>query len=223
MLLSLSPRFIFVHVIKTGGMAIERALARHNLLGRFDLLTTSQAEAARGLAELGVSPRLLDLDRHASARVIRATLGPALFDGCFRFAFVRNPWDLLVSLYHYNLQNAGAEGHAEAARYADFRGYALAAAARPGGLFAQLDMILGEDLRPIVNFVGRFERLQADFDFVCDRLGLARAVLERVNASRHRPWPAYYDRASFAAVAAAAAPEIKAFGYPDRPEAYGIG
>ena len=35
----------------------------------------------------------------------------------------------------------------------------------------------------MVDFVGKFERLQKDFDIVCDRLGFERETLPHVNSS----------------------------------------
>ena len=44
-----------------------------------------------------------------------------------------------------------------------------------------------------LDFVGRYESLQADFDFVCRQVGLDAVGLERKNASKHKPYAAYYD------------------------------
>ena len=44
-------------------------------------------------------------DTHAPATACRIA-DPAFFDGAFRFAVVRNPWDRLVSAYHYLSQDS---------------------------------------------------------------------------------------------------------------------
>ncbi len=45
------------------------------------------------------------LDTHAPATACRIA-DPVFFDGAFRFAVIRNPWDRLVSAYHYLSQES---------------------------------------------------------------------------------------------------------------------
>src|SRR5215212_1801647 len=68
------PKFIFIHIQKTGGVSIS------NLLRRYIPTTTR-----------GRGPR------HITARrALRQVENPGDY---FNFAFVRNPWDRLVSWY----------------------------------------------------------------------------------------------------------------------------
>ena len=64
-----------------------------------------------------------------------------------------------------------------------------------------------------VDFVGRYERLQQDFDIVCDRIGHPRAELPHVFATRHGHYTEYYDDATRAIVERVYAADIAAFGY----------
>jgi len=43
--------------------------------------------------------------KHAKAATVREVLGPA-WNECFKFAFIRNPWDLMLSSYHWWLTYA---------------------------------------------------------------------------------------------------------------------
>src|ERR1700741_2722892 len=112
MMLSYTHRFIFVHIYRTGGTSIFRALGK-----RFDVVealhNTPVTEVAARLTDLGISPAVVNLPFHASAREIRATVGDALFAKYFKFAFVRNPFDHLLSLYLYTLKHPKQVGHAE--------------------------------------------------------------------------------------------------------------
>ncbi len=70
----------------------------------------------------------------------------------------------------------------------------------------------------IVDFIGRFERLHADFGKICDRIGVPRQQLAHLNASvgnsgRQRPYADYYDNSSRELVANLYDADIEIFGY----------
>jgi len=48
------------------------------------------------------------------------------------------------------------------------------------------------DGKPIVDFVGRYENLEADFQDVCRRIGIREAI-PRKNTTRHEPYREYYN------------------------------
>lgn len=70
----------------------------------------------------------------------------------------------------------------------------------------------GVDMEPHFDFVGRFERLNEDFQVVCERLGI-QAQLPHVNASKHRHYTTYYDDYRRDLVAHHFKHDIERFGY----------
>lgn len=50
-------------------------------------------------------------------------------------------------------------------------------------IMPQTQMLYGDDGNLLVDFVGKFENLQADFDEVCTRLGIESSALPHVNSS----------------------------------------
>jgi hypothetical protein len=78
---------------------------------------------------------------------------------------------------------------------------------------AQLDFLTDESGEMIVSKVCRVERLQQDFDEVCDLLALPRCPLETRNTSVHRPYVDYYDDELRSAVAMRYRADIERFGY----------
>jgi hypothetical protein len=68
-----------------------------------------------------------------------------------------------------------------------------------------------------VNRVGRYERLQQDFDDICSWLGLAQRPLPKINPTRLLcdPWPAYYDAETRDAVLRTHAIDFEKFGYSE--------
>ena len=77
---------------------------------------------------------------------------------------------------------------------------------------SQARMLAAPPGRPGIDFVGRFENLNADFAEACARIGLD-ASLPHLNKTKHRDYREFYDEAARAYVAEAWADEIEEFGY----------
>lgn len=219
-ILSASKKFLFIHVYKTAGTSIFKAL------GRFDVCTPLPEIPVQFwepyFQSAGLPAGVLKLPEHAPALQVRAAIGRAVFDSYFKFAFVRNPWDMQLSLYHYNLQNPDLPAHAEAAAARDFEDYIMRRDWPPNARGQQLHFLADDDGTVLMDFVGRFENISLDFAVVCERLGVENAELGHSNASKHRPWPEYYTREMFETVAQMVKPDAEAFGYSADPAHYGI-
>jgi hypothetical protein len=188
---------IFVHIQKTGGSSVRQALqmAQH------------------------------DVDKHRFARELRIGYGEVYWRSYFKFAFVRNPWDRLVSWWRMIERNAAAKRPMNG-----FQRFILSRAStfeqflsncdeeyhdHDGSKWIfrnQIDYI--SDASGItVDFVGRFERLQDDFAMISSRLGLPSLRIPHVNSSAHKHYSAYYSAETGRLVAARFARDIEAFGY----------
>ena len=220
MVISYVRRFLFVHVYKAAGMSIEAALRAYDV--RSALHGYPPEEQRRLLGEVGFNPAILDMQRHVFARELRDTLGLEAFARLFKFAFVRNPWDLQLSLYHFNLAHPEFPAHARAAGAGSFEAYIMGMAAKRHPVGQQRQFLVDGDGKPLVDFIGRFENLVSDFARVCDRLGLAHLSLDHINKSQHDPWPTRYSRAMFDRVREIHRPDIEYFGYADDAVAYGV-
>jgi chondroitin 4-sulfotransferase 11 len=128
----------------------------------------------------------------------------------FKFAFVRNPWDRLVSCYCEKLGPNGpglkhsADNDKELYPGMPFAEFVEAVHAIPDSeanihFQSQHKVICGsgEDKPILADFVGRFENLKADFDVVAKRIsGSQNLQLPHILRSRKRksrPYTDFYD------------------------------
>jgi hypothetical protein len=210
-LISHTHRFIFIHVYKTGGQSVRVALEPFA-----DLSHWPWRQRVRLWLGKSVVRQPPPLGWHAQARDIRAAHPASIFECYLKFAFVRNPWDWQVSLYHYILDHPGHDLHPAAAASGGFESFLLWRAEHDRQL--QKTPLTGDDGRLLVDFVGRFETLEEDFATLCTALGL-RARLPHVNRSRHGDYRTYYTPRTVHLVEEYWAEDIEMFGYTfEEPE-----
>lgn len=121
------------------------------------------------------------IPRHAPVIVAKEMLSPPIFAGLFKFAFVRNPWDRMVSAYaHFQREYSHEMQRQQISSFESFVTYLLEtppeqadraplvhALQRP-----QIDSLIGLHGELLVDFVGRYEHLQVDFTSVLRHIPL---------------------------------------------------
>jgi hypothetical protein len=148
---------------------------------------------------------------------LKRELPPEIFYGFHKFAFVRNPWDHLVSMYHFMLSDPEIPRHAEVKALPGFDAFVQwaidEAAPFPKGITKrQAEMLTDRDGTLLTDFVGHYESLREDFDRVCRHLGIE-ASLPHLNRSQHRDYRAYYNDHTRALVEEHFRSDINLFGY----------
>ena len=214
MLISHRHGFLFVHIAKTGGTSVRAALAP---LRRRDPLYWLSWPCHR-LSHLTGHRTATKIPRHAHIVAAREMLPREVFQGLFKFAFVRNPWDLQVSSWHH-LRRERPHLVAHLDDFPAFIRWKLDPE-RPWqyhvdtSIEQQLDYLVDLDGSVLTDFTGRYERLEADFAEACRRIGIApRPLPHRRRARDRRDYRSYYDDATADLVARHFARDIEAFGY----------
>ncbi|MBI3675210.1 MAG: sulfotransferase family 2 domain-containing protein [Proteobacteria bacterium] len=147
---------------------------------------------------------------------------PAKFKSYFKFAFVRNPWDRLVSTYFY-LQAGGMNdrdhewAQKTVQKFETFEDFVLHWVTPENirswvHFLPQSHYVLNERDDIMMDFLGRFERLSEDFSKVAARLG-KNVTLPVVNPSGHDSYADYYTPITREIVRKVYARDITAFGY----------
>ena len=206
MLLSLEKRFLFVHVPKTGGTSIAQALSPW-------VVHPPRTPVNKLLSQFRIQrdPSKVLLRTHGSLAYAYSQLNPEFADSLFKFAFVRNPWDRLVSEYSFILARPSHRRHSKVKALPNFLAYLHYARQRPDSS-CQARMLASRPGSPDIDLVGRFENLSADFEAICARIGID-APLPHLNKTKHHNYREFYDRESQSFVSEAWADEIQKFGY----------
>lgn len=215
MLLSLRYKFLFIHTAKTGGTSVRDALGYYKWTDpwRVPLFLCSKLSAATG-HRLGIK-----FPRHAKAIAAREMLPRELYDRLFKFAFVRNPWDLQVSSFHH-IRRERPRLIEHISSFDEFLLWKFSGE-RPyqfhldTSIELQSDYIVDLQGNVIVDFVGRYESLHEDFHCACERIGIRAPKLphRRRAADRDADYRSYYSDVTAERVAVHFARDIELFGY----------
>ena len=194
MLISHRYQFIFVHIAKTGGTSVRASLNRLRWKDPFYYLSLPSNKVS-GLVghKLG-----LKFPRHAHLVAAKEMLPEDYFNSLYKFAFVRNPWDLQVSSFHH-IQRERPQHMNGITDFNEFMRWKFDPE-RPyqyhidTSLSLQSDYLVGLDHKLIVDFIGRYERLQEDFSEVCERLKLDLSLPHKRRAQdRKDDYRSYYQ------------------------------
>ncbi|QFU07317.1 Sulfotransferase family protein [Rhodobacteraceae bacterium THAF1] len=212
MIISPGRGYIFVHIPKTGGTSVALALEERAMKDDILIGDTPKAKRRRGrLKELPARGRLW---KHARLANIEGVLSADEIMEMRIVTIVRNPWDRMVSYYHW-LQRQGfdhpAVSRAKALPFADF-------IADPGTRAEMSrdqvsDYLRLSDGRVPNATVLRFEHLADDLERFSKVMNVG-LKLPHANASK-RPddWRALYDEHTQGVVARAYAHDIADYGY----------
>jgi len=215
MLLSPRYKFLFVHIAKTGGTSVRAALERLRWRDPYYWLMFP----CHRLSHLTGHRLGTKFPRHSKAIAAQEMLPKEFYDSLFKFAFVRNPWDLQVSSFHHIKRERPhyMEGRDT---FPEFLKWKLDPE-RPyqfhidTSIERQSDYLI--DLRGnlIVDFVGRYEHLHDDFETACKRIGVAMPALphRRQATDRTKDYRSYYDDVTAALVAEHFQDDVARFGY----------
>lgn len=204
-MLSYKHGFLFVHVFKVAGTTLRASLEPYSRL--VDRQRLSYLASRVGWKPDAIFRRLKMFPYHVTAAELRAAIPAADWDRLFKFAFVRNSWDWQVSLYEYVRQSKQHYHHEQVVRltFDEYIRWRLSNDFR-----LQRSFVCDAKGDPILDFIGRFENLEADFSNVTARLGIS-ASLGHANETDRRDYRTYYTPETRRLVADAFAPDIELF------------
>lgn len=178
-MISKKKNFLFIHVPKTGGNSVQNILRNYSE-DKVVTLTPLQD----GLERFEVRNNDYSITKHSTYSDYKREIEPELFEGLFKFAVVRNPWDRVISHYF-----SPHRGFVQWSRedFIDFipevepiRTYIC-----PKNSVA--------DLGCFMDFILRFESLEQDLLNISKKLNIDFNSLPHRNKSFKKPYRSYYD------------------------------
>ena len=182
-------KFIFIHIPKCAGMSIGKTLTE---------LTKPKDD----------EPHYGTKWNYSGFKIHHDEFDEKIWKEYFVFTFIRDPIDRLLSqylyrdfLYHHEFEYAVKNmkglfsqeyGYKEPGTHptngsiidiSDHYGEWIHYPSQRGFLQGQYSN--GIDKRPYINFYGKYETLQEDFDYVCEKIGLPKTKLPHSNKSRN--------------------------------------
>jgi hypothetical protein len=226
MLISSKQKFVFIHIPKAGGTSITKALEPFAYGKWKDTVRRVKRRVNKKWLKVSSPPEhrsfpgnleaseLVNINRlfpgHIKASELVNIIGMEEFESFFSFAVVRNPWDREVSQYIYILRMSIHHQHDLVKSLGSFDAYIKWLCAQK--ITLQQEFICSEDGELLVDFVGKFERLEDDFKSICSRIGTS-ASLPRYNVSDRKPYRQYYSEETRDLVENAFSEDITYFEY----------
>lgn len=213
MIVSPGRRYIFVHAPKTGGTALSLALESRAM--KDDILIGDTPKAKRRRARLKGAVTRGRLWKHSTLADIEGLLPQGELDAMQVVTLVRNPWDRVVSYYHWLREQTFDHPAVHLAHAQDFPGFlrhpetCRTLSAAPFGAY-----VTGSDGVERPTLFLRLEHLDTDLAAFEAHLGFTLSPLQRVNASnRPADWRAVHTDETREITARICARDIARFGY----------
>lgn len=130
----------------------------------------------------------------------------------FKFAFVRNPWDRVVSAYSHGVVHGyGPFCECWGKSFEEFVDYLDEIGVRAADTHVRLQCLTF----PVdeVDFIGRFENFEEDVREIFRRLGVEEIEVPCLNAHAHDHYRTYYDDRTREIIGRLYAEDIERFGY----------
>ena len=216
MLISYTHKFIFFHVAKVAGLSIKKALKDYaQEPDKFKVRCPPKTLNGKPNPLYEMWEAFMT---HVKAKDAKQELPEEIYNNFYKFAFVRNPWDWQVSMYHFILKETGHVNHDVVKSMAGFEEYlawVINTQKNPyakGATKFQKDMLIDQEGKIIVDFIGRYERLTQDFQQVCQILNIETS-LPAINRTVHRDYKSYYNDQTRKMVEEHFKEDIELFGY----------
>lgn len=211
-MLSTGRRYLFIHIPKTGGTSLAIALERRAM--KDDIMLGDTPKALKRRHRVRGAQTRGRLWKHSTRADIEGLVSAAVLEDLFTFTLVRNPWDRVVSYYHWLRDQDFDHPAVDLAKRMPFDGFladaALQASLRDWPAARYLQDGQGRDVGGLCI---RLEHFAHDAAPLFEHLGFELDLPQVNRSARAAGYAGYYTPALRDVVAACCAVDISQFGY----------
>ena len=218
MIISRGRGYIFVHIPKTGGTAMALALEARAM--KDDILIGDTPKARQRRKRQAALQGAGRIWKHSTLADIEGIVARDEYEDFLIFTLVRNPWDRVVSYYHWLREQTFDQPAVKLAQGTDFRGFLNAPQTQRALMANPYDRYVRDGAGRLPNPVFlRLEHLQEDLDQIAPRLGFRPDMGQANPSQRDRDWRGYYTEEDAALLGRVCGADVARFGYRFDPGA----
>lgn len=212
MIISRGRSYIFVHIPKTGGTALTLALEERAM--RDDIMIGDTPKALKRRRKLGGVQSRGRLWKHSTLADIDGLITAEEIADMLCFTLVRNPWDRMVSYFHWLREQSFGHPAVQLAQGVDFSGFLrhphTQAAIRANPYSAYMRDATGAEQAALYI---RLEHFDKDSASLWAHLGFRLDLPIANRSARARDYRRYYSDADRRLVGMLCAEDVARFGY----------
>lgn len=160
----------------------------------------------------------LPVKHHLTAKEVIAKIGKQQWNVAYKFTFVRNPWDKLVSLYEYRRKKDKTKLTSRNIPFNHWVKLTIGPDSDPyyynnvKSFQPQVEWLKDDEGVIAIDFIGKFESIHTDFEQIRHTIGTSEE-LPHLNATTRSNYRDYYDNETRQIVASWYREDIETFAY----------
>lgn len=190
-MISIQKNFLFVHIPKTGGNSMQNILKKYS---KDQLVILGEHQDGEERFEVR-NENYPTLEKHSTLNDYKKVIAQNTFSHLFKFATIRNPWDMMISYYfspHRGISEWDRNSFLELLKIVPtFKHFTEVSKEQVQWFhFFKKEK---DNSNNSLDFIIRFEHIDEDFKKLCSLIDIPFEPLPKRNQSKRAHYSTYYD------------------------------